>query len=126
MFSKASINISEWENKFLESWSTCAVYAGRYPIARNEHTFPNQRMPAKSREELIQRQKKKWEKAIKEDKSPLPETQDIIHTGIGTEEEKIFDTLFDKLLKEITTFSKTQGDAELSDSKESSLTHNSD
>jgi len=123
LFSEAGIKVNDEEKRYLEIWTTCAIFAGRYPIAKNEHGFPKQRMPAKSREELLKRRSKEIQKALTDNKQLLPEINDAIHCGIGTREEEIFDTLFNKLM---TIFSKTQGDATLSDSKESSPTHNSD
>lgn len=123
LFTDADIAVNEEEERYLEIWTTCALFAGRYPIAKNEHGFPNQRVPMKSSEALLKRRLKEIQKSIKQRKQLLPEINDAIHTGVGTKEEEIFDTLFKKLLNE-PTFSETQVDAALSDSKKSSPTHN--
>ncbi|MFC1666188.1 hypothetical protein ACFLZF_00555 [Nanoarchaeota archaeon] len=120
LFTEAQIKLNDEEKMYLEIWTKCAIFAGRYPIAKNEHDFPNQKMPT-TRKKLIKQEEKRFKKQIKEGKASLPEINDTIHQGVGGKEEQIFDKLFDIL---ITTFSETQVDATLSDFKESSPTHN--
>ncbi len=98
LFSEAGIETNEEEKRYLEIWSKCAVYAGKYPIAKNENQFPDQRIPLPL-EELVKREIIEFQKQIAEDKQLLPNVHDTLHRDVGSLEEKTFDIVFDQLVK---------------------------
>mgnify|MGYP000335374893 CR=1 FL=1 len=40
LYNQTDIEITDTENTFLELWQMCSLWAGRYPIAVNEHHMP--------------------------------------------------------------------------------------
>lgn len=97
----SSTSFDEEEKKKLELWQVCAVWAGRYPIPKNENELPNRREPAKSSEELLKRRHKEISKLIREGKNLEPELIDLLHTSIGDSEFKCFVEIFDRLKKSL-------------------------
>lgn len=93
----AAINISEDEEFYLEICRKCSEWAGRYPIPLNLHGLPQKRKAMKTREELIERSLKQGKLYLQGKIKRLVEESDVLHSGIGTIELKIYEDLFSRL-----------------------------
>lgn len=97
----ADVALSEEEELLLNVLSTCATWAGRYPLPMNEHELPRMRKGAPDRATLSRRRQKERERAWKAGKQLLRPIRDQLHTNIGGQDIDIYRTLFDRLLREI-------------------------
>lgn len=93
------VPLSPEESFFVEAWQTCAIWAGRYPIPKNEHDLPKHRKAMRSSDALTKRAIKRFQKALEEG-HPMPgmELHDLLHVSVGNLEEKTFDALFARCL----------------------------
>lgn len=91
------IQSSELEVRYLEVWQMCATWAGRYPIAMNEHELPKQRVGAPTLADSIKRATARALKAM-EQSDPLmgAELSDLLHNGVNDLELNTFTNLFDR------------------------------
>lgn len=97
LFDEANISLSDTEKKFVEVWQTCAIWAGRYPLPKNEHALPRQRVGLPSSEAVGKRRMKIVEKAIQEGDELLgAELNDLLHGGVGDLEQGLYQKLFDR------------------------------
>lgn len=99
LFAEAGQDFDDQELIFLELWTTCSTWAGRYPLPKNENEFPRQRKPAASSEELLRRRSREIEKAISSGSSLQPEQFDLLHSGVGPQEIEVYGNMFDRLRK---------------------------
>jgi hypothetical protein len=97
LFAEAGTDFDEEELIFLELWTTCSTWSGRYPLPKNENQLPRQRKPAASSEALLRRRSREIKKAISSGTSLQLEQFDLLHSGVGTEEIKVYRSLFDRL-----------------------------
>ncbi|MCM2307996.1 MAG: hypothetical protein NDI91_11110 [Sulfuritalea sp.] len=99
----ANVPLNREEEHLLDVLSTCAIWAGRYPLPMNEHQFPRRRKGAPHREMLNRRRRKEFERAMKAGTEILRCKHDQLHTNIGGTELDCYRQLFDRLLLEIET-----------------------
>ena len=94
-----NFQLSDLEFRYLELWEMCAIWAGRYPIAMNEHNLPKHRVGVPTLAESVERAKQRAIKAIKES-DPLmgAELSDLLHSGINDLELDTFLNLFDRCI----------------------------
>lgn len=97
----AHVALSDKEEHLLDVLSTCATWAGRYPLPMNEYQLPRMRKGAPDRATLSRRRQKECERAWKAGKRLLQPKRDQLHTNIGGQDIDLYRTLFDRLLKEI-------------------------
>lgn len=97
LFDEANIPLSKTEKRFIEVWQTCAIWAGRYPLPKNENALPRQRVGLPSSEAVGKRRQKTVEKAIQEGDELLgAELNDLLHGGVGDLEHTLYQSLFDR------------------------------
>ena len=99
--SKAKITLSDDEKFYLRILEKCAVWAGRYPIPIKESQLPQTRKPMKNREELIDRSKKQFDLLLKGKIKRVIEENDVMHSGVGTLELKLYEDLFERIKDKI-------------------------
>lgn len=97
----ANISLSNEDAHFLDVLSTCATWAGRYPLPMNEHQFPRRRKGAPNREMLNRRRRKEFERAMKAGQQVLRSKRDQLHTNMGGVDIECYRQFFDRLLLEI-------------------------
>jgi len=97
LFAEASIDFDDNESIFLELWTSCATWAGRYPLPKNESRLPRQRKPAATREESTLQHLRESEKAIRSGTALRPEQNDLLHSGVGSQEIEVYRNLFSRL-----------------------------
>jgi len=103
----AHVPLSEEEAHLLGVLSTCATWAGRYPLPMNEHQFPRRRKGAPNREMLNRRRRKEFDRAMKAGTQILRSKHDQLHTNIGGDDLSCYRQLFDRLLFETEAREKT-------------------
>lgn len=93
---EAGVEREKKQKRYLELWQMCATWAGRYPLPTNENQLPRQRMALPTREALLKRSKKRFEKAL-ETSDPFMgvELWDQLHTGVGGDEFSTFKEIYD-------------------------------
>lgn len=102
LFQEASLITTDADQKYLELWRLCALWAGRYPLPAHEKDLPQQRKALPSREALLRRSRKRIDAAMKSGDSLMGvEIQDLLHTGVGATEIDIFRNLFNKCLTQL-------------------------
>jgi hypothetical protein len=94
---KAKIVLSEEERFYLKILGKCAVWAGRYPIPAKESQLPQTRKAMNTKEELLARSKKQHELLLKGKIKRTITENDILHSGLGTLELKLYQDLFDRV-----------------------------
>lgn len=93
---KAVIELSDDERFYLNITQKCAVWAGRYPIPIKIHDLPQSRKAMKSREALIERSKRQHELLMQGKIKRIEAESDVLHSGVGTLELKVYEELFDR------------------------------
>ena len=94
---KANVTLSDDEKFYLKISQKCSVWAGRYPIPVKLHDLPQTRKPMKTREELFERHKKQHELLIQGKIKRIETENDILHSGVGALELKIYKDLFNRV-----------------------------
>ena len=96
------MEVDDDEAFFLRLWSKCVLWAGRYPIPRNENQLARRRDPARSSDELIKRHIKEIQKEVKMGRQLTEDKEiDFLHLDVGFYEQKIFLSLFGRLREAI-------------------------
>lgn len=98
---KAKIELSDDEKFYLRVLEKCAVWAGRYPIPIKESQLPQTRKPIKNREELFERNNELCDLLLKGKIKRTVVENDVLHSGVGTLELKLYDNLFLRIKNQI-------------------------
>ena len=101
LFQEAEYSVDGTEKHYLELFSICGLWAGRYPIAANEHSLPRKRASMSSSEELVQRSLEIHKKYKKDPRMKYGDFWDLLHIGIGNLEYECADRLFRRLLDDL-------------------------
>ena len=94
---EAKVDFDEQELIFLNLWTTCSTWAGRYPLPKNENELPRHRKPVKSSDELLNSRIQEIEKSISSGIPLQIEQYDLMHSGVGTQEITLYRNMFDRL-----------------------------
>ena len=101
LFREAGYDIDEAEEHYLGLFSICGLWAGRYPIAKNEHSLPRKRASMSSSEELLQRSMEIHKKYSDDVRVKYGDYWDLLHAGIGNLEYECAERLFNSLLDDL-------------------------
>lgn len=93
---KAAVELSDDEKFYLGICHKCSVWAGRYPIPAKLHGLPQTRKAMKTQEEMIERSKEQMELFMQGKIKRLVTESDVLQSGIGAIELKIYGDLFDR------------------------------
>lgn len=93
---KANVILTDDKKFYLQIAQKCAVWAGRYPLPAKLHDLPQTRNAMKSREELIERSMKQHEQYMQGKIKRLEAENDVLHSGVGTLEFRIYVGLFER------------------------------
>lgn len=83
---KAGIELSEPEFFYSAILEKCSVWAGRYPLPLKSDQMYDSREALPSRDALLERSKRNYEKFVNGEIPRTSSESDIVHSGIGEEE----------------------------------------
>ena len=98
---KAKISLSDDEKIYLRILEKCALWAGRYPISTKESQIAQTRKSVKTKEELTERSRKQFELYLKGKIKRTIVENDVLHSGVGTIELKLYEDLFNRIKEQI-------------------------
>lgn len=101
---KTNFILSNDESFYLGILTKTSIWAGRYPIPFKQHYLAKSRAPMSSREELTERSKQQFNRFLKGKINRVIDENDVLNTGIGTDEIKLYRILFEKLIKKYEQF----------------------
>jgi len=106
LFKKNGIELIEKEDFYVGITEKCSIWMGRYPLPIKSDQMYEQRKPMSSTEDLLRRSQALQEKYRK---GEIPRTfceSDILHSSIGSEEERIIKGLINKTMDRFMDLTK--------------------
>lgn len=97
LFEKAEFSLTEPEEHYLGLFAICSLWAGRYPIASNEHAMPRKRKSMASSEDLLKRRLKMRQKYANDPRIKYGDYWDLLHNDIGTFEYECAENIYNRL-----------------------------
>jgi len=99
LFEEANFNLNEKEIHFIGLFAMCALWAGRYPVAANEHSMPRKREPMPSSKDLLDRSIEMRQKYKNDPRIKYGDYWDLLHRNMGDLEFRCAENIYNRMME---------------------------